>query len=104
MWLGFYIFVQYPTALFRESVTIQVSRYQKKYSPTHTHEEEEGFAQRTRSTAWELIPFIVLSASKGFAFIIITIFPTQRNSAHSSDLVVCLHARHRVHVHEELAA
>jgi len=22
-----------------------VSQYQKKHSPTHTHEEEEGFAQ-----------------------------------------------------------
>ena len=26
-----------------------VSQYQKKHSPTHTHEEEEGFAQTTRS-------------------------------------------------------
>jgi len=32
------------------SRTAQVSRYQKKHSPTHTHEEEEeGFAQLTRS-------------------------------------------------------
>jgi len=29
--------------------TTQVSRYQKKHSPTHTHEEEEGFIQTTRS-------------------------------------------------------
>ena len=27
----------------------QVSRYQKKHSPIHTHEEEEGFAQTIRS-------------------------------------------------------
>ena len=32
------------------SGTTRVSRYQKKHSPTHTHEkEEEGFAQTTRS-------------------------------------------------------
>ena len=31
------------------SGTTWVSRYQKKHSPTHTHEEEEGFAQATRS-------------------------------------------------------
>jgi len=37
-----------------------VSWYQKKPS-THTPEEEEGgFAQTTRSIAWELIPFTVL--------------------------------------------
>jgi len=38
-----------------------VSWYQKKPSSTHTREEEEGgFAQTTRSIAWELIPFTVL--------------------------------------------
>ena len=32
------------------SATTHVSRYQKKHSPIHTHEEEEeGFAQATRS-------------------------------------------------------
>ena len=32
-----------------------MSRYQKKHSPIHTtDEEEEGFAQTTRSVAWEL--------------------------------------------------
>jgi len=31
------------------SGTTWVSQYQKKHSPTHTHEEEEGFAQATRS-------------------------------------------------------
>jgi len=31
------------------SVTTRVSRYQKKHLPTHTREEEEGFAQITRS-------------------------------------------------------
>jgi len=30
------------------------------HSPTHTNEEELGFTQTTRSTAWELIPFTVL--------------------------------------------
>jgi len=44
--------------------TTQVSQYQKKHSPTHTH-KEEGFAQTTRSIAWELIPFAVLWASEG---------------------------------------
>jgi len=43
-----------------------VSQYQKKHSPTHTHEkEEEGFAETTRFIAWELITFTV-SASEGF--------------------------------------
>ena len=32
------------------------SQYQKKHSPTHAHEEEEGFTQ-TRSIVLELIPF-----------------------------------------------
>ena len=33
----------------------------KKPSSTHAHEEEEeGFAQTTRSIVWELIPFKVL--------------------------------------------
>jgi len=31
-------------------MTTQASRYQKKPSPTHTHKEEEGFTQTTRST------------------------------------------------------
>jgi len=39
--------------------TTQVSRYQKKHSPTHTH-EKEGYAQ-TR----DLIPFTLLWASEG---------------------------------------
>jgi len=60
-----YMSLQYEThtQLFNGplSGTIQVSRYQKKHSPTHTHEEEEGFAQITRSIVWELIPFTVLS-------------------------------------------
>ena len=43
------------------SGTTRVSRYQKKLSPTHTHEEEEGFTQTTRSTARELISFTVLA-------------------------------------------
>jgi len=49
------------------SGTTGVSRYQKKHSPLmHTHEKEkEGFAQTTRSAAWELIPFTVLYASGG---------------------------------------
>jgi len=47
------------------SVTTWVSRYQKKHSPTHTHQEdEEGFTQTARTVAWELIPFMVLWASK----------------------------------------
>ena len=33
----------------RLSGTTQVSQYQKKRSPTHAHEEEEGFAQATKS-------------------------------------------------------
>jgi len=44
-----------------------VSWNQKKHSLTPTHEEEEeeeGFAQTTRSIAWELIPFMVLRAIK----------------------------------------
>ena len=41
-------------------VTIRVSQYQKKSSPTHTQEEEEGLVRRTRSIEWELIPYIVL--------------------------------------------
>jgi len=45
--------------------TTQVIQYRKKHSSTHTHEEEEGFAQTTRSNAWELIRFTVLSASEG---------------------------------------
>jgi len=32
------------------SGTTHVGRYQKKHSPTHTHEEEEGFTQ-TKYTA-----------------------------------------------------
>ena len=60
-----YMSLQYEThtQLFNGQLsgTIQVSRYQKKHSPTHTHEEEEGFAQITRSIVWELIPFTVLS-------------------------------------------
>ena len=47
------------------SVTIRVSQYQKKSSPTHTQEEEEGLVQRTRSIEWELIPYIVLWARDG---------------------------------------
>ena len=46
------------------SRTTRVNRYRKKPLPTHTH-EEEGFAQTTRSIAWELIPFMVLWASEG---------------------------------------
>ena len=30
----------------------QLNQYQKKPSPTYTHEEEEGFAQTARSTVW----------------------------------------------------
>jgi len=33
-----------------------VSQYQKKPSPTHTHEEEEGFEQTTRSITCKPIP------------------------------------------------
>ena len=44
------------------SGTNRVCQYQKKHSPTHTHEEEEQvFAKTTRSSlTWELIPFTVL--------------------------------------------
>ena len=42
------------------SVTTWGGWYQKEHTPTHTHEQEEGFAQTTTSTAWELIPFTVL--------------------------------------------
>ena len=39
------------------SGTIRVSQYQKKHLPTHTYEEEEGFAQTTRSalSQWRLL-------------------------------------------------
>ena len=46
------------------SRTAQVSWYQKRHSPTHTHQEEEAFAQTTRSIACELNPIMVLSASE----------------------------------------
>jgi len=37
----------------------------EEHSPTHTHEEEEErFAQTTRSIAWALIPFTMLLASQ----------------------------------------
>ena len=37
-----------------------VSWYQNKQSPTHTYEEEEeGFAETTRSVAWQLSPFMM---------------------------------------------
>ena len=44
--------------------TTQASWYQKKHSPTHT-QKEEGFAQTTRFTGWELVPLTVLWASEG---------------------------------------
>ena len=44
--------------------TTQASWYQKKHSPTHTH-KEEGFAQTTRFTGWEIVPLTVLWASEG---------------------------------------
>jgi len=43
------------------SGTTRVSRYQKKPSPTHTNEEEEGFAQTTRSIAGSSSLFGALS-------------------------------------------
>jgi len=47
------------------SGTTRVSRYQKKPSPTHTHEEEAGFAQTMRPTAWEWIePVMVVRTIK----------------------------------------
>ena len=39
-----------------EHTQSKLQQYEKKHSPTHTHDEEEGFAQTTKSTAWKLIP------------------------------------------------
>jgi len=44
-----------------QSCSIIHTHNRKKHSPTHTREEEEeGFAQTTRSTMWEIIPFTML--------------------------------------------
>jgi len=48
------------------SGTTQVSQYQKKHSTTQTLQEKK-FAQTTRSTAWELIPFMALLSQRGLS-------------------------------------
>ena len=48
------------------SGTTRVSRYQKKHSPTHTHEEEEErFAQITKSMAVEVHPLYGALSQRG---------------------------------------
>jgi len=48
------------------SGTIRVGRYQKKHSPTHTHEKnEEGFTQTTRSTV-DMIHYSIIMYAQNF--------------------------------------